>query len=84
MDFITKTDVEEKNIKRVVLKAQSFCQNIEHGDVTPGATTYKFDPAFMGTVFSEWLMPLTKEVEVEYLLQRLSADVSENAQNPMS
>lgn len=72
MDFITKTDVEEKNIKRVVLKAQSFCQNIEHGDVTPGATTYKFDPVFMGTVFREWLMPLTKEVEVEYLLQRLN------------
>mmetsp|Transcript_58764 Transcript_58764/g.140056 ORF Transcript_58764/g.140056 Transcript_58764/m.140056 type:complete len:300 (-) Transcript_58764:40-939(-) len=33
--------------------------------------TYKLDPKFVGVVFRDFLMPLTKEVEVEYLLARL-------------
>jgi hypothetical protein len=32
---------------------------------------YKIDAEFVGRVFEQYVMPLTKEVEVEYLLQRL-------------
>mmetsp|Transcript_37530 Transcript_37530/g.86639 ORF Transcript_37530/g.86639 Transcript_37530/m.86639 type:complete len:295 (-) Transcript_37530:98-982(-) len=35
--------------------------------------TYKIDPNYMGEVFRDYLMPLTKEVEVEYLLTRLES-----------
>lgn len=80
MAFVTKRDVELKNIQRVILKARTFAQNIsaaEKGQLAPISTlstTYKIDPEYIGTVFDEFLMPLTKEVEVEYLLARLDKD----------
>jgi len=80
MAFITKLDVEEKNIQRVILKARTFSQNIaagEAGQLAPApsaATTYKINPEFIGKAFKEWIMPLTKEVEVEYLLTRLESE----------
>jgi len=75
--FITKPDVEAANIKRVILKARTFSQNItagEDGQLAPvlnGDTTYKVNPEYIGTVFRDFIMPLTKEVEVEYLLARI-------------
>eukprot|EP00930_Biecheleria_cincta_P021587 TRINITY_DN15958_c0_g1_i1.p1 TRINITY_DN15958_c0_g1~~TRINITY_DN15958_c0_g1_i1.p1 ORF type:complete len:296 (+),score=51.10 TRINITY_DN15958_c0_g1_i1:38-925(+) len=80
MAFVTKRDVELKNIQRVILKARTFAQNIstaEKGQLAPISTlstTYKIDPEYIGTVFDDYLMPLTKEVEVEYLLARLDKD----------
>eukprot|EP00932_Pfiesteria_piscicida_P004132 SRR837773.14037.p2 GENE.SRR837773.14037~~SRR837773.14037.p2 ORF type:complete len:259 (+),score=38.76 SRR837773.14037:789-1565(+) len=74
MAFVTKTDVEERNIKRVILKARAFSQNIEVGDdglERAGPPTYKLNAEYIGTVFREYIMPLTKDVEVEYLLARL-------------
>jgi len=37
----------------------------------PCVGRYKIDAEFVGRVFEQYIMPLTKEVEVEYLLQRL-------------
>lgn len=80
MAFITKPEVEERNIKRVVLKARTFSQNISQGEdgqlqPTPSEfTTYKIDPEYIGAVFRDFLMPLTKDVEVDYLLARLEAE----------
>ena len=31
-------------------------------------------PEFVGQVFEKFIMPLTREVEVEYLLQRLDGE----------
>mmetsp|Transcript_86646 Transcript_86646/g.230189 ORF Transcript_86646/g.230189 Transcript_86646/m.230189 type:complete len:289 (-) Transcript_86646:35-901(-) len=82
MAFITKPEVEERNIKRVVLKARTFSQNIsqgEDGQLQPAPsvnTTYKVDAEYIGKVFRDFLMPLTKDVEVEYLLERLQAEKS--------
>mmetsp|Transcript_76445 Transcript_76445/g.216360 ORF Transcript_76445/g.216360 Transcript_76445/m.216360 type:complete len:122 (+) Transcript_76445:1-366(+) len=78
MGFVTKPEVEERNVQRVVLKARAFSQNIlacEDGQLTPTTssdTTYKINAEYIGTVFRDFLMPLTKDVEVEYLLARLS------------
>ena len=33
--------------------------------------TYKVNPEYVGTLFRDHIMPLTKEVEVAYLLARL-------------
>mmetsp|Transcript_107438 Transcript_107438/g.303774 ORF Transcript_107438/g.303774 Transcript_107438/m.303774 type:complete len:296 (+) Transcript_107438:113-1000(+) len=77
MAFITKPDVEEKNIRRVILKARTFAQDIpsgQDGQLAPeltSETTYKVNPDYIGTVFRDFLMPLTKDVEVAYLLRRL-------------
>jgi len=76
MAFITKPEVEAKNVQRVILKARTFSQTIsaaEENQLAPAlslSTTYKVDPDFIGAVFREYLMPLTKDVEVEYLLKR--------------
>lgn len=78
--FITKPDVEARNIQRVILKARTFSQNIiagEDGQLAPvlsASTTYKVNAEYIGKVFQEYIMPLTKEVEVEYLLARLDGD----------
>lgn len=78
MAFITKPDVELKNIQRVILKARTFSQNIsggEEGQLAPAPskdTSYKLNPDLVGAVFRDYIMPLTKEVEVEYLLARLA------------
>jgi len=75
--FITKPEVEVRNIQRVILKARTFGQDIpaaEAGQLAPAVSegmTYKVDPEYIGAVFRDFLMPLTKEVQVEYLLARL-------------
>lgn len=76
MAFITKPEVEARNVRRVILKARTFSQNIqqaEDGQLQPNEanTTYKINPEYIGTVFRDFLMPLTRDVEVEYLLARL-------------
>lgn len=78
MAFITKADVEAANIQRVILKARTFSQTIAAGAVGQLApapsqdTEYKINPDFVGQVFRDYIMPLTKDVEVEYLLARLA------------
>lgn len=70
--FITKPDVEKKNVQRVILKAKAFSQNIAlDKPEESGPAMYKVNPEFIGTLFEEYIMPLTKEVEVAYLLARL-------------
>ena len=39
---------------------------------TTPTTKYKVDPKTIRALYADWVMPLTKEVELEYLLQRLS------------
>jgi chorismate mutase len=77
MAFITKPEVEVRNINRVILKAKAFSQDIASADASQlhgqssDATSYKIDAEFVGTVFRDYIMPLTKDVEVDYLLARL-------------
>ncbi|CAE7212748.1 ARO7, partial [Symbiodinium necroappetens] len=54
-------------------EAKAFSRNIG-GQADEGNgdnTTYKVNPEYIGTVFEDYIMPLTKEVEVAYLLARL-------------
>lgn len=81
MAFITKPEVEAKNISRVILKAKTFSQNIGK-ESEDGSTTYKINADYVGTVFREYIMPLTKEVEVEYLLTRLDEKRDAEPQTP--
>lgn len=72
MDMLTYPAVEETIKKRVEMKAKIFGQevivDIEGDEADPA---YKIEPSLIADLYGEWIMPLTKEVQVEYLLRRL-------------
>ena len=43
----------------------------EDGEVWPACASYKVDPKLVAELYDRWVMPLTKEVQVAYLLRRL-------------
>lgn len=77
MNLLTFTAVEEKVKKRVEKKARIFGQNVtledsvgkQDGDACDSHC--KVDPKVLSKLYDMWVMPLTKDVEVEYLLRRL-------------
>lgn len=75
MDALTNLVVEEKVLKRVTLKASTYGQDLE-GSAAPAVTTstaeWKVDPQLISDIYRDFVMPLTKEVQVAYLLQRLA------------
>lgn len=78
MKLLTFVDVEEKVKKRVEKKAMVFGQEVSLMDNANTKTDqrnvsepYKVDPLIVSRLYGEWIMPLTKLVQVEYLLRRL-------------
>ncbi|KAF7817304.1 chorismate mutase 2 isoform X1 [Senna tora] len=71
MKLLTFASVEEMVKKRVEKKAMVFGQEVslERDDDDKG--NYKVDPSLVSRLYDKWVIPLTKEVEVEYLLRRL-------------
>ncbi|CAL0323193.1 unnamed protein product [Lupinus luteus] len=67
--LLTDKSVEEKVIKRVEEKAKVYGKEVTLNDKND--TKYKVDPLVVTTLYKKLLIPLTKEVEVEYLLSRL-------------
>ena len=78
MDLLTFKAVEEKVKKRVEKKARTFGQDVTlevnagKQQVTASDSEYKVDPTVLSKLYDQWVMPLTKDVEVEYLLRRLN------------
>lgn len=70
MKLLTFEAVEEMVKKRVEKKAMVFGQEVTL-NTTNGGGKYKINPLLASRLYDEWVMPLTKEVEVEYLLRRL-------------
>ncbi|MBA0831575.1 hypothetical protein Goarm_016033 [Gossypium armourianum] len=72
MKLLTYPLVEESIKKRVEMKAKTYGQvvsdNINKRDGDP---VYKINPSLVAYLYGDWIMPLTKEVQVEYLLRRL-------------
>jgi chorismate mutase len=64
VELITNTDVEKKLRARVRRKAATYGQ-----DATEPAADYKVAPDFVAKLYCDYIIPLTKDVEVEYLLQ---------------
>ncbi|KAL3500325.1 hypothetical protein ACH5RR_039418 [Cinchona calisaya] len=70
MKLLTFESVEEMVKKRVEKKAKVFGQEVTlNNDDCNGK--FKIDPSVLPRLYGEWVMPLTKHVEVEYLLRRL-------------
>jgi chorismate mutase len=41
------------------------------GEIDGTDPVYKIRPTLVADLYGEWIMPLTKEVQVQYLLRRL-------------
>ncbi len=64
----TNTQVTE----RIRLKAATFGQDIAGTVVDPSSPPhYKVSPDEMADLYERWVMPMTKDVQVMYLLRRL-------------
>ena len=70
MEKITNKAVEEKLLKRVALKAATYGREIDVTTSEPENENQKICPNLVVDIYKKWLIPLTKEVEVEYLLAR--------------
>ncbi|KAE9449307.1 hypothetical protein C3L33_18790, partial [Rhododendron williamsianum] len=72
MDLLTYPIVEEAIKRRVEMKAKTYGQeltvNVEEEGSEP---VYKIKPILVADLYGDWIMPLTKKVQVEYLLRRL-------------
>ena len=68
MEKITNKSVEEKLLKRVALKAATYGKEIGTEEIDDNKL--KISPQLVADIYKEWLIPLTKNVEVEYLLER--------------
>lgn len=71
MKLLTFEKVEEMVKKRVEKKAETFGQEVKCVSGHESEKNYKVDPLLVSRIYGEWLIPLTKDVEVEYLLRRL-------------
>ncbi|KAF6147214.1 hypothetical protein GIB67_039344 [Kingdonia uniflora] len=73
MLLLTYETVEETIKKRVDMKTRTYGQEVvvteENDNVADPA--YKIRPSLVADFFGDWIMPLTKEVQVAYLLRRL-------------
>jgi len=82
MDLLTFKAVEDRVVRRVTNKAATYGQDISEelpdaiaarltGEGTNVKIEYKVAPERVGELYYKWIMPMTKDVQVEYLLRRL-------------
>ncbi|KDP41260.1 hypothetical protein JCGZ_15667 [Jatropha curcas] len=72
MELVTNESVEAIIKKRVEMKAKTFSRDITINPEEDAAKPiYEVEPSLVVNMYDNWIMPLTKEVEVEYLLRRL-------------
>ncbi|GLT56548.1 hypothetical protein SLA2020_295830 [Shorea laevis] len=72
MEMLTYPVVEEAIKLRVEIKAKTYGTEVTVGKQQHEAyPVYKIKPSLVADLYGEWIMPLTKEVQVEYLLRRL-------------
>ncbi|XP_076954413.1 chorismate mutase 1, chloroplastic-like [Bidens hawaiensis] len=72
MELLTYPAVEEAIQRRVETKARTYGQVVYVGPAeAEPEPVYKINPSLVADLYGDWIMPLTKEVQVEYLLRRL-------------
>ncbi|KZT09109.1 chorismate mutase [Laetiporus sulphureus 93-53] len=77
--LITKPEVERKLLQRLRKKAELYALNFApDGQPIDDATTRKIDVDGVVELYEHYIIPLTKEVEVDYLLVRLGGLSKEN------
>jgi chorismate mutase len=77
-----KLQVQTK--KRVEMKAKIFGQDVKSSQEEDGGDpVYKIKPSLVANLFGDWIMPLTKQVQVQYLLRRLEEVLVVSSQGPL-
>eukprot|EP01026_Neomeris_dumetosa_P027450 TRINITY_DN22318_c0_g1_i2.p1 TRINITY_DN22318_c0_g1~~TRINITY_DN22318_c0_g1_i2.p1 ORF type:complete len:313 (-),score=13.23 TRINITY_DN22318_c0_g1_i2:340-1149(-) len=77
MKLLTNLEVENQVVERVKLKAAFFYQNISNrtdkdlGQENSKQDNFRESPELVAQLYRMWVIPMTKRVEVMYLLQRL-------------
>lgn len=66
--LITSPEVEERLLRRVEVKARHYGQDVNERGIEAPASC-KVAPKTVRELYREYIVPLTKDVEVEYLLQ---------------
>ncbi len=66
--LLTNAEVEQRLLRRVEAKAATYGQEIDPARRTQSC---KIEPAAIAGLYRRWVIPLTKQVEVDYLLLRL-------------
>ncbi|RZR72521.1 hypothetical protein BHM03_00014322, partial [Ensete ventricosum] len=69
--LLTYESVETAIKQRVEAKVMIFGQEVTVGMKNGAPPVYKIKPSLVAELYGNWIMPLTKEVQVEYLLHRL-------------
>lgn len=64
--------VEEAITKRVEVKTRKYGEEVDGSSSEDNIEhVYKINPTIVAELYGQWIMPLTKQVQVEYLLRRL-------------
>lgn len=71
--LLTNTEVERKVLRRSHLKASTYGQDVSVSD-TSGEGERKVDPMLIADLYRDMIIPLTKDVEVRYLYNRVGAE----------
>ncbi|KAL5741320.1 hypothetical protein ACOSP7_028052 [Xanthoceras sorbifolium] len=71
MSLLTYQKVEEAIKQRVEMKARTYGQEVTVNVEGKADPVYKINPVLVADLYGNRIMPLTKEVQVEYLLRRL-------------
>ncbi|KAF5745443.1 chorismate mutase 3 chloroplastic [Tripterygium wilfordii] len=72
MRLVTYENVETDVKNRVEMKAKLFGQDITiNKEEDAPDPVYRIKPSIVADLYGVWIMPLTKDVQVEYLLRRL-------------
>ncbi|KAG8384657.1 hypothetical protein BUALT_Bualt04G0140800 [Buddleja alternifolia] len=72
MDLLIYPAVEEAVKNRVEMKTRTYGQEVTvNGGGDNIDPVYKINPSLIADLYGDWIMPLTKQVQVEYLLRRL-------------
>lgn len=70
VDLLTFPAQEQKVQERVELKAATYGQDVTQG-VQLEHRTYKIEPKEVARLYGEWIIPLNKDIQIQYLLRRL-------------
>ncbi|CAL9098864.1 unnamed protein product, partial [Musa acuminata var. zebrina] len=71
MRLLTYESVETLIKQRVEAKAKIFGQEVTVSEKDVGPPVFKIKPSLFAELYGDWIMPLTKEVQLMYLLRRL-------------
>lgn len=72
LELLTYETVDKFVKKRVEIMAQQYAavEKIGETGYIPNSV-YRINPSLIADLYGDWVMPLAKEVQVEYLLRRL-------------